>query len=766
MKTRLYNLMFLLCIFALSLSWAGAEETVVFTNFRIKQKSDNIDVDVSENLLELKQDEGGGDRVISFSSQSALNDFEFEGDSRDYWAVANGKAMVVKKPDTSRLPDWRSYVLRLSGVTTNSIDFDWEVSSEHGFDFFVFKIYDSSDNVIKEISKSGTDSGRITESLTPGNYKFEWIYQKDECGSSNEDTVKIGTITLGGSVATGTVIGFFQADKVSVWNNLTVIKTGEVKVEVAASNSDTPGTSAWKTYNSDLQLEGKYLHIKLTFVGEGSMVTGLSVESQEEKNPPTITFVGFKNRYDSNWDLEQLQIKLEDISDISKDSKVEVERVGQTELAHQITLNNDESSPWIFRFNGINLTEAGFYTIKVTAKDTIGNTSSESLTFFLGTDLAIEPGFVIVPSGMKQGFQVSARVGGNRARLSAADLADPNQFSYLGKADFGSFSKQQGSDTILLSTTSGKTGVGTLTVTVAGLTAKARISTGTGMVARVEENEYKGKPVTVYTPGGIKIAELPPQSEVIVWDGLADYGAHAGKQGLPGIYLFKAEGANDVKETLAEEPEKDITISLTATSSKITAQSNSLSGVDVIFASAYVESGNTIWLGTKVVEVPPSGSVTVEWNLAGISGGTAHVRFVTAGGKYAEVQSGLMGFASASTPRAIEQTKKYNEAGQEDDEWIYHKEGQGINEGIYITYSYDPEGRVLKETENNTFIEYSYDGDGRKVRKKIVSSDQEQTIYYVYDKDERLAYQKIVITKDGQVIHEDEKSYPQREDEQ
>jgi len=72
----------------------------------------------------------------------------------------------------------------------------------------------------------------------------------------------------------------------------------------------------------------------------------------------------------------------------------------------------------------------------------------------------------------------------------------------------------------------------------------------------------------------------------------------------------------------------------------------------------------------------------------------------------------------------------------------------------------------LKETENNTFIEYSYDGDGRKVRKKIVSSDQEQTIYYVYDKDERLAYQKIVITKDGQVIHEDEKSYPQREDEQ
>ena len=145
-------------------------------------------------------------------------------------------------------------------------------------------------------------------------------------------------------------------------------------------------------------------------------MTGLSVESQEEKNPPTITFVGFKNRYDSNGDLEQLQIKLEDISDISKDSKVEVERVGQTELAHQITLNNDESSPWIFRFNGINLTEAGFYTIKVTAKDTIGNESYESQTFFLGTDLAIEPGFVIVPSGMKQGFQVSASVDGNRAR--------------------------------------------------------------------------------------------------------------------------------------------------------------------------------------------------------------------------------------------------------------------------------------------------------------------------------------------------------------
>ncbi|HQD40705.1 MAG TPA: hypothetical protein PLC26_09305, partial [Bacillota bacterium] len=420
----------------------------------------------------------------------------------------------------------------------------------------------------------------------------------------------------------------------------------------------------------------------------------------------------------------------------------------------------------IFSFNP-NLTDPGVYTIEVFAKDTNGGQKLERRSFFLGTDLAIEPAFVIVPqkSDAKQGFQVSARVGQTRKTLTAADLAETKFVSFTGNADFGNFNTV--ADTYLF-TANGKTGVGTLTVTVAGLTAKARISTGTGMVARVEENEYKGKPVTVYTPGGIKIAELPPQSEVIVWDGLADYGAHAGKQGLPGIYLFKAEGANDVKETLAEEPEKDITISLTATSSKITAQSNSLSGVDVIFASAYVESGNTIWLGTKVVEVPPSGSVTVEWNLAGISGGTAHVRFVTAGGKYAEVQSGLMGFDSdsASTPRAIEQTKKYNEAGQEDDEWIYHKEGQGINEGIYITYSYDPEGRVLKETENNTFIEYSYDGDGRKVRKKIVSSDQEQTIYYVYDKDERLAYQKIVITKDGQVIHEDEKSYPQREDEQ
>ena len=160
--------------------------------------------------MKLKQEEGGGDRVISFSSPSALNDFEFEGDSRDYWAVENDQAKVVKKLDTSSLPDGRSYVLRLSGVTTNSIDFDWEVSSERDYDFFVFKIYDSSDNVIKEISKSGTDSGRITESLTPGNYKFEWIYQKDECGISNEDTVKIGTITLGGSVATGTVIGSFK----------------------------------------------------------------------------------------------------------------------------------------------------------------------------------------------------------------------------------------------------------------------------------------------------------------------------------------------------------------------------------------------------------------------------------------------------------------------------------------------------------------------------------------------------------------------------
>ena len=87
-----------------------------------------------------------------------------------------------------------------------------------------------------------------------------------------------------------------------------------------------------------------------------------------------------------------------------------------------------------------------------------------------------------------------------------------------GNADFGNFIRV--ADTYLF-TTNGKTGVGTLTVTVAGLTAKARISTGTGMVARVEENEYKGKPVTVYTPGGIKIAELPPQSEVIVWDGLS-----------------------------------------------------------------------------------------------------------------------------------------------------------------------------------------------------------------------------------------------------
>ena len=237
-----------------------------------------------------------------------------------------------------------------------------------------------------------------------------------------------------------------------------------------------------------------------------------------------------------------------------------------------------------------------------------------------------------------------------------------------------------------------------------------------------------------------------------------------------------------MKETLAEEPEKEnIDINLQVTGSVITATSESFEAGDVVYASAYVQQGDTThWLGTKVVEVQSS-PLSVVWDLDGLDGEKAYFRFVTAGGQSSEevredlesIQSGMM--TTFAAPLAIE---KYNAAGQleEDSNWIYQyndagqligKVGKGENEGTYITYSYDPEGRLMSEAHNGQlFKEFSYDGDGRKVREKVISGDQEKTIYYVYDKDERLAYQKIVITEDGKVIHEDEKSYPQREDEQ
>mgnify|MGYP000879212559 FL=1 len=409
----------------------------------------------------------------------------------------------------------------------------------------------------------------------------------------------------------------------------------------------------------------------------------------------------------------------------------------------------------------------------------------EARTFFLGGDLALEPSFVIVPkdSGAKQGFQVSAKVGSNRQTLAAADLAG---LTTVGEAGFGRFDRQGGA---IYFTANGQTGVGTLTVTLLDMTAKARISTGTGLAVRIREWDSLSYPVTVYTPGGIQIAQLPAQRDVFLWDGLADYGAQTGKQGLPGLYLFKSANGASKKEVLAQAPVKT---NLTAKVAVDTGQKLVSFGSgttpfdfgDVVYASAYIGQGSKTlgWLGTKVVKdgaALPSWKWDETYDYSPTSGDVfAYVRLVTAGGQVAVSQGAKIGTVTAplalkqlSFTQSIWQDVYENGLLKEDQDWKYDYEAgrliskEGKNGQGTFTYAYDFEGRLTRIDLNGQMQwNASYDGDGRKVKETNFSQDREETTFFVYDKDERLAYQKSVIKdKNGQET-EKETVYPAAEE--
>lgn len=420
----------------------------------------------------------------------------------------------------------------------------------------------------------------------------------------------------------------------------------------------------------------------------------------------------------------------------------------------------------------------GWYIAIVSASDNAGNTIVSEQGFLLG-ELAIQPAFVVIPkeNGATQGFQLIVQLDGEPEPLDLKSI--PEKEILIGDVNTpcGTFAGLKGST--LYFTANGNSGVGSIIVSVGGLQASARFSTGTGMVARLEKWDSQSLPVTVYTPGGIKIAELPPQKNVSVWDGFADYGKHAGKQGLPGIYLFKAEGKDNLKETLLEDPVKSLDVVATKDPISFTTTSE----YDVLYASAYIKQGSKIvrWLGTETIK---SGEPKPNWTWDGQkdvddSGDyKVFVRLVTPGGAYktseglAITQPGITGqslnFMSIASNPVVR-----NDAGQikKDDNWEYeyNEAGQLIakigrnNQGAY-TYYYNMEGRRIRTELNGQLqSEITYDGDGRKVKELKTSEGKVETTFYVYDKDERLAYTKTVLEKDGEKT-EIEKTYPKEGD--
>ena len=656
---------------------------------------------------------------------------------------------------------------------------------------------DSSSSVDVQVVANDNANTPVATAWKPfsSGIRGRYLHIKLTFRSSTQAQPKVTGITYTAEAVPYVVLS--GPEKVKASPNLTwVVKKEEIDittqttaVKVRASNNSNmtgaiekplkAGSSAY-TWSEKLADGNWYFQVRATLGVESDW--SIPVRVLVDNAPPTVNFVNFKERYDSS---PQLTIQLVDPSGLAEGSKVEVTRNNQ-EYANNPTGNLISSDKLEFRFTP-SLSEPGLYTIKVTAIDGLNNSKTETKIFFLGKDLSIEPSFVIVPkkAGAKQGFQFFAKVGnGDQKQLRTNDLVG---ITKVGNAACGTFDSGPFGSTLYF-TANGQAGIGTLTATVAGMTAQARVSTGTGLVARLEDwellNSGKSLPITVYTPGGIKIAELPPQQGVYLWDGLADYGKHAGKQGLPGLYLFKAEGREDTKETLKEEPAKNLQVTATVNAQAVSFTTSTLASNEIVYASAYIKQGTEIvrWLGTKAVK---AGEVKPTWSWDGeldknITGTyKAFVQLVTPGGQGKESDGvditrpgGITGLGMKMMNVATKPVVT-NDAGQlvEDENWKYeyNQAGQlikkvGHNNQSTYSYAYDMEGRLVRTELNGTLQrEVSYDGDGRMVKEKVIEGEVERSFFYVYDKDERLAYQKIIRNDNGQITVE-EKIYPSGEE--
>ncbi|NLC47151.1 MAG: hypothetical protein GX766_08440, partial [Firmicutes bacterium] len=402
MKARLILFTLLISLLAFALPTVRAGKAVDLSGFSGQHR----DVVYENNQLRLKVDGSVGE-IIDFSDPSSLNKFT-QGENGDYWTIVDGRAKVEKEGVT-RLPDGKKYELKITR-NTDSLTVKYNVGSEKGYDWFKVK---KGNDVI--LSASGQAEDEKTLVFPEGEYEFTISYEKDECGRSMPDTVELDYIKFGGgSTKTAIVETAFQYGEGAYrWTEVNIDYTGNVTVQLATS-FDGKKPSNWINYTSGTPALpiSRYLHIKLVLSSSGdeTLVRGITVTAEPDSKAPEVTFLNLQSQYSSI--PTNLQVRLIDPSGIktgADGSKVEVFKGSRPIPIASEFSTTDGGQTVTFKVSVIeeaSQLEPGYYTIRVTAVDELGNKSPVSWTFFLGTDLAIEPGFVIVPSGMKQGFQV------------------------------------------------------------------------------------------------------------------------------------------------------------------------------------------------------------------------------------------------------------------------------------------------------------------------------------------------------------------------
>ena len=872
MKARMVRFTLLVCVLMFALPAVGAVLDLDLGSF---PTGENLDYSVG--VLSLKTDGGTGE-TINFSDPSSLNKFT-EGENGDYWEVVNGKAKVALKPGTTRLPDGKIYAIKINREA-DSIKFKYKVSSEKEYDWFMVKC---GDQIIFQESAAKEGEPEILN-LPSGEQTFMFLYKKDECGRSGDDTVYLDYITFGGGTKTATTSSAYSPGSGSYkWTINQVTKQGNVTVKFAVSNMESKPTTGWKEYTSGtLSLgNGQYLHTELVFSSSGGAAEVSKIEVNAEPVPfiknfsgpervkekpglswgvfqeeqdvtaqateikvrasksasmtgattknvpnaagsftwpdtladgewyfqvqakvgtvdtgwsdsvkvivdataPTVDFSAIQAEYGFSPTLKvTLKDELSDIKTGTGGSKVELYK-GNTNQNKTFTTSGSGKTV-TFTGSNLSLLNPGLYTIKVTAIDELGNQKPFSKEFFLGDNLTIEPSYAVVPKDVTglQGFQFYVKVGGQKKQLVATE--DLNKLNISPRnVTTGSFDTGLKGSTLYFNPNN-KEGSGTLGASIAGMTAEAKVSTGSGNAAKIESWQGVTGPVDieVFTPGGIKIAEYKNQTLPFIWDGIANYGKHAGLQGLTGIYLFKTPDKGDIKELLKEDITQIGTLNVGVTGQSIT---YSRDQTGPVYASAYIKDSQNKkvrWLGTKLDDKSASSWTWDGKNDAGQTVGPyqAFVQLVTPGGdsqiKSAIIQAPeqgaginrFMGMAMVAEPEVV--TWRTNEDGQylEDENWEYQYENgllkmqKGKNgEGTY-TYFYDYEGRRIRtELDGALSTEVSYDGDGKKVKEVSYSQDKKITTYFAYDKDEYLVYEKIITEENGKIT-EIEKNYDRK----
>jgi len=197
MKARMVQLTLLVYVLMFIIPTVGAEVTLDLNAF---SKDDNLVY--SDGVLSLKTN-GSSSKTYSFDQSGDFEKFtQVVPDSGGYWDVVGGKAKVSPDPGTSRIGDEKEYALKITpDVEADTITIKYKVNSEEDYDWFMVKC----GTEIVHRNSGFFEGEKVITDLPSGKHTFTFLYKKDECGRSGDDTVYLESITFsGGTTKTAT----------------------------------------------------------------------------------------------------------------------------------------------------------------------------------------------------------------------------------------------------------------------------------------------------------------------------------------------------------------------------------------------------------------------------------------------------------------------------------------------------------------------------------------------------------------------------------